>query len=63
MLQKGTGEAVAGAAVVVMENNDYVMTDSSGLATLEGVEALTRIKVLAFSISMPINSHHFTYAR
>ena len=45
--QKGTGDPVEGATVVVMPSKGYVTTDVNGQAILDDITAGTQIKVLA----------------
>jgi hypothetical protein len=45
--QKGTGDPVEGATVVVMPTKAYVTTDVNGQAILDDITLVTQIKVLA----------------
>ena len=47
VLQKGTGDPVDGATVVIISTNDYVTTDAAGKATLTEIEPGTQVKILA----------------
>ncbi|WP_455220623.1 carboxypeptidase-like regulatory domain-containing protein, partial [Kaarinaea lacus] len=47
VLQKGTGDPVDGATVVVIPTNDYATTGAAGEATLTEIEPGMQVKILA----------------
>lgn len=47
VFEKGTGDPIDGATVVVPNTDDYVTTDATGCSTMSGIESGTQLKALA----------------